>query len=120
MTVGHIYVIDTALARPPKEKITVCICTSDNLFFWINTKPARHGDGQLPLSKGEHFYLTHDCFLDCSRVTSFPPDELNAAKHIGPISREMAQRVIKLLVDSPPKTLPKRYADLAIQNLSAL
>jgi hypothetical protein len=120
VTVGHIYVIDTALARPPKEKITVCICTADYLFFWINTKPARHGDGQLPLSKGEHFYLTHDCYLDCSRVTSFPPDELDAAKPIGPISKEMARRIINLLTNDPPKTLPKRYADRAIANLACI
>ncbi len=120
MSVGHIYVIDTVLARPPKEKITLCICAKDNLFFWINTKPAYHGDGQFPLTKNDHHYLTHDCFLDCSRATTFPPNELNSAKHIGLISSELAGRIIAFLENTPPKTLAKRYADLAIANLGQI
>lgn len=120
MSVGHIYVIDTSLARPPKEKITLCICAADGFFFWINTKPAMHGHGQFQLTKADHHYLTHDCYLDCSRATTFPPSELADAKHIGPISSELAGRIVTFLKDDPPKVLPQRYIDLAIGNLSKL
>jgi hypothetical protein len=117
VSVGHIYVIDTSLAKPQKEKITLCICAADNLFFWINTKAARHGDGQMPLGKDDHYYLTHDCFLDCSRVTTFPPSELANAKHIGEISKEFASRIVDFLKVNPPRVLSKRYIDLAISKL---
>jgi hypothetical protein len=118
--VGHVYVVHTALARPPKDKITVCICAAENLFFWINTKPQRHGLGQFPLAAVDHGTLAHDCFLDCSRVTTFPPYELSRAQARGPISRELAGRLIAFLTDNPPKTLPSRYLKLAIENLSAV
>ncbi len=118
MSAGHIYVIDTALARPPKEKITLCICAADNLFFWINTKPPRQADGAFPLAGDDHHYLTHNCYLDLSRVTTFPQSELDSAKHIGPISDDLACRVVKFLLETPPKTLAGRYIKIAIANLS--
>jgi hypothetical protein len=51
---GHVYVIYTALARPPKDKLTVCVCATESLFFWINTNPRRHGVGQLALTAADH------------------------------------------------------------------
>lgn len=109
MNVGHVYVVHTTLARPPKDKLAVCICASEFLFFWINTKARSDGIGQLQLEAGDHAALNHKCYLDCSRVTTFPPVELRAAHHRGPISAALAERIIQSLTDFPPKTLAPRY-----------
>ena len=50
MNVGRVYVVRTTLSRPPKDKLTICICSSEDLFFWINTDPRSHGVGQLQLA----------------------------------------------------------------------
>jgi hypothetical protein len=120
VTNGHVYLVHTALTRPPKDKLTICICAAESLFFWINTEPRHHGIGQLPLEAGEHSALSHGCHLDCSRVTTFPPHELKAAQARGAISQKLATRIVGLLREAPPKTLPPRHLDLAIENLSAL
>lgn len=120
MIAGDVYVIYTALANPPKDKLTVCICATENLFFWINTNPRRHGVGQFPLVAADHGALTHDCFLDCSRVTTFSQHELHGAQHRGSISVGLAQRIVEFLENHPPKTLAPRFLKLAIDNLSPL
>jgi len=101
---GHVYIIRTTLARPPKDKITICVCAAENLFFWINSKPQRHGVGQIELTATDHSALTHDCFLDCSRVTTFSQREMNAAQHRGCISAALAERIVLALEGNPPKT----------------
>jgi hypothetical protein len=115
---GHVYIVRTTLTNPPKDKLTICICGSESLFFWINTEARRHGIGQLPLKSHDHDALSRDCYLDCSRVTTFLRHELKAAKHRGPISRELAARIVEFLMNAPPKTLPPRHLKLAIDNLS--
>ena len=121
MNVGHVYVVLTTLSRPPKDKITLCICAASNLFFWINTRPRPHGIGQVALRADDHRQaLTHDCYLDCSRVTTFLPDELEAARHRGAISPALAARIVETLSREPPKTLAPRHLKLAIANLSSL
>ncbi len=120
MIVGDVYVVYTALARPPKDKLSICICASDNLFFWINTKAQRHGVGQFPLFAADHAALTHGCFLDCSRVTTFLPGELGSAQHRGPIGVDLAKRIVEFLENKPPKTLPPSQVRLVVENLSAL
>jgi hypothetical protein len=116
--VGHVYVVHTALARPPKDKITICICAIDNLFFWINTNPQKHGIGQITLAAKHHGALAHSCFLDCSRVTTFPEHELGTAIDRGAISADLATRIVEELEKAPPKTLPPRFLRLAINNLA--
>jgi hypothetical protein len=118
--VGHVYVVHTALARPPKDKITICICATDNLFFWVNTKAQKHGIGQITLDAKDHSALAHGCFLDCSRVTTFPEHELGAAKDRGAISADLARHIVGELEKAPPKTLPPRFLRLAIDNLALL
>lgn len=120
MIAGHVYVIYTVLARPPKDKLTICICATENLFFWINTNSQRHGVGQLPLVAADHGALTHDCFLDCSRVTTFSQHELDDAQNRGTISAALAKRIVESLENEPPKTLPPRFLKLAIDNLAPL
>lgn len=120
MILGSIYVVNTALARPAKDKITLCICAADNLFFWINTKPQVHGIGQFQLIAADHKALTHDSFLDCSRLTTFPAHELNAAQNRGVISSHLAKAIVEFLSHNPPKTLPPTHVQLAIKNLGSL
>lgn len=65
MTVGDFAVIYTTLARPPKVKLTICICTAPALFLWINTEARHHGVAQMPLAANDYpEALKHDCFLD--------------------------------------------------------
>jgi len=120
VNVGHVYIVNTTLARPTKDKITICICAADDLFFWINTDARPHGVGQFPLAASDHSALTRDCHLDCSRATTFLPNELREAGHRGPISSDLAARIVKYLTDHPPKTLTPRYLKIAIENLTAL
>lgn len=120
MIAGHVYVVFTALARPPKDKLTVCVCAADNLFFWINTNPRHNGIGQFPLAATDHAALAHACFLDCSRITTFSPMELSSAQHRGAISADLARRIVEFLKNTPPKTLPPCHVKLAVDNLSAL
>ncbi len=119
---GNVYVIHTALTKPdPKDKITICVCGTENLFFWINTDSRPHGIGQFALAASDHARaLTHDCHLDCSRVTTFPANELRDARDRDPISSDLATRIVRYFTDHPPKTLPPRHLKLAIANLSAL
>jgi hypothetical protein len=118
--VGHVYVVNTTLARPTKDKLTICICADDDLFFWINTDARPHGIGQFALEAGDHAALTHSCHLDCSRATTFLPNELQTAQHRGAISSDLAARIVQYLKGHPPKTLTPRYLKLAIDNLTAL
>lgn len=117
--VGHVYVVRTVLTKPPKNKITICVCAAENLFLWINTKPRQHGVGQFALTARDHAALTRDCYLDCSRVTTFAA-ELASAVHRGPISKVLAARIVEFLKKTPPKTLPGKHLNLIITNLSKL
>jgi hypothetical protein len=120
VNVGHVYVVNTTLARPTKDKITICICAADNLFFWVNTNARAHGVGQFFLQAVDHDALTHACYLDCSRATTFLPNELRNAKHRGAVSSELAARIVQYLKETPPRTLTPRYLKLAIANLKML
>ena len=117
--VGHVYIVYAVIAKPPKDKITICVCAAENLFLWINTKPRRDAVGQFALTAMDHAALTHDCYLDCSRVTTFAA-ELASALHRGPISKALAARIVEFVEKKPPKTLPGRYLKLIITNLSKL
>jgi hypothetical protein len=117
--VGHVYVVHTVLAKPPKEKITICVCAAESLFLWINTEARTHNVGQFALTAMDHAALTHVCYLDCSRVTTFA-GELDSALHRGPMAKELAARIVAFLERTPPKTLPPRYRNLIITNLSKL
>jgi hypothetical protein len=117
--VGHVYIVYTVLAKPPKNKIVICVCATGNLFLWINTKPSSHEVGQFALTATDHTALTHDCFLDCSRVTTFT-GELDFALPRGPISKALAARVVEFLEEAPPKTLPGKHLKLIMTNLSKL
>lgn len=117
---GHVYIVRTTLTKPPKDKIVVCICAADNLFFWINTMPRAHGVGQLKLQPSDHAALSRECYLDTSRATTFIAPELQGAQSRGLISKGLATRIVDYLANSPPKTLAPRHLQVAITNLSAI
>jgi hypothetical protein len=116
VNVGGVYVVYTALSRPPKDKIVICVGDGPPLFFWINTEPRFHGIGQMPLAATDHSALTRDCFLDCSRVTTFPVYELRAAQQRDPVSTTLADAIADFLDENEPATLPaaQRVAICAI------
>jgi len=120
--VGHVYIVNTILSRPKKDKITLCVCAADNLFMWLNTEPRARGVGQFKLQSDDHTALSHDCYLDCSRVTTFPQSELNNSIERDVISPQLAKRIVSFLEDpsTSPKTLHKLHIDLIIKNLGAL
>lgn len=122
MKIGHVYIVNTVLAKPKKDKITLCICTDDNLFLWINSEKRYHNIGQFELKKEDHGALTHDCYMDCSRLTTFPPAELTASLERGCITNDLAQRIIQFLSDpdTAPSTLVQAQIDRIINNLSTL
>ena len=123
---GNVYVIRTTLARAPKhtpeqtskDKIVLCVCAGDKLFFWFNTNQAHHGVGQLSVKREHAPGLTYDCFLDLSRLTTFPPAELANAKDRGPASRELIENAVSAL-SGGVRTLTGRQISLAISSLSA-
>lgn len=120
MNLGHLYVVFTTLTRPPKDKLAICICPSSNLFIWINSDPRHHGVAQMPLAATDHDALTKACYLDCSRVTTFLPGELAAAKDRGLISPALAASIVGFITQNKPKTLPQVQFDLIVGNLSTL
>lgn len=117
--IGNVYVVRTVLSNPPKDKITICVCTADNLFLWINTE-ARQRDGQMLLTAADHSSLDRDCYLDCSRLTMFTAADLSGARDRGPITPDLAERIVEFLKVSPPRTLPGNQLNLIIANLSSL
>ena len=120
MNVGHLYVVNTTLTRPPKDKLVICVCPASKLFIWINTLPRQHGVAQLQLAAVDHGALTHECYLDCSRVTTFLKHELDAALDRGRISPALAQRIVAFVQAENPKTLTPAQLSLIGTNLGAL
>lgn len=117
MNAGEIYVVRTNLTNPPKDKIVLCICGQADLFFWFNTDPRRHGIGQMAFSGTEHGALSRACYLDCSRVTTFSPQELAAAQARGPVTQAVGAAIKAFLNATPPRTLPQTHLALALVNL---
>ena len=123
---GNVYVVRTTLARAPKhkpeqaskDKIVLCISANDKFFFWFNTSQAHHGIGQLPVQPTQAPGLVHDCFLDLSRLTTFPPAELANAKDCGTASRELLIKVISTLNEGI-RTLTQRQINSAVSSLFA-
>lgn len=100
MNVGDVLRVHTTLANPPKTKIVMYVGRHANhdLFLWFNTEP-RKRPAQMSVSPREAPVITRDCFLDCSRVTTFPPRELKQAEHQGCASAAFLQRVAQMIED---------------------
>lgn len=115
--IKHVCVYFCRWIKNPHDKIALCICDKKNFFFWFNSEAAFHGQGQLPISAGEHGAITKDCFLDLSGVKGISETELASAKDRGPISDALSARIIQMLKD-PIDTLSEVHKTLALTNLA--
>ena len=113
---GHVYRIGTRMVDPPKTKIVVCV--GDWFFIWFNSEP-RQRPGQMPVSVAEAPGITKDCYLDCGRVTTFPPRELADAEDQGACTRDFLLRIIDE-VENRGRTLVSLHRSTVIRNLQEL
>lgn len=100
----------------PKNKIVVCVEASKPLFVWFNSNAALHGQGQLACSPADHPALSHHCFLDLSRVTTFLPNEVQAAQPRALLSPQLMARICDM-VRAGIDVLPERYAKAILDGL---
>ncbi|NJL06907.1 MAG: hypothetical protein HC900_00560 [Methylacidiphilales bacterium] len=107
------------LTKPPKVKFALCVCITHGYFVWINTKVAPHGKDQLALAPGCHPLVTHDSFLDLSRVVVHSTAELEGAKEFPCISRDLRDLIVAA-IDAGLIVLPLRHATIIKTNLIVL
>ncbi len=117
--IGHVYIVDTILTKPPKAKFALCVCIDDGYFLWINSEARRHGNDQLPLAAGCHELIRHDCFLDLSRVVAHPTYELEEAREFPCISRELCRQIVTA-IEAGLRVMPARQAEIILRNLRSL
>lgn len=108
---GHIYIVDTVLTKPPKEKFAICICVNPDYFLWINSESRSHGQDQLPLKEGSHRLITHDSYLDLSRIVAHSAAELEDAREFERISQTFARQIVHA-IDAGLEVLPDRHAQM--------
>lgn len=113
---GYVYVIFCSWINPAHDKISLCISTEHNWFFWFNSDAKHHGIGQLPAPNGCHPAITKDCFLDLSGVKTFTPKDLATARDRGPLSNPFKVLVINTL-NAGVSLLPASHRDLALTAL---
>lgn len=116
---GHVYIVETVLTKPPKAKFAICVCVADGLFVWINTNAAPHGCDQIKISAGCHDLITHDSHIDLSRVVKHPDWELDTAKEFPCISRALCENILSS-IDHGLEMMPQRHAKVIRDNLQAL
>lgn len=93
---GRVYLVPTRTLAS-HDKIVIC-CIEPDRFIWINSAPnQRRPEAQVPIGENEHSALTHDSFIDLSRITTFLPSELEQAEPRDMISPVIAQRIIVAL-----------------------
>lgn len=116
---GHVYIVDTLLTKPPKEKYAVCVCVANGYFLWINSNPRPHNCDQLFLPAGIHELVKHDSYLDVSKVVCHPSFELNNAKEFARLSKECCEAIIEF-IDAGLEVMVPRHASLIRSNLITL
>jgi hypothetical protein len=113
---GHIYIVETVLTKPPKAKFALCVCLENGFFLWINSKPRPHGKDQMALDSGCHELVTKDCFLDLSRVVAHPNYELDDAREFPRIDAALASSIIEC-IDAGLFLMPKAHSAIVRGNL---
>ena len=95
MNVGDVLRVHTTLTKPPKHKIVLYVGhhAGADLFLWFNTNPRRERPAQMSVAPNEAPGITHNCFLDCGRVTTFTAYELERATRLGRASDLFLARV---------------------------
>lgn len=116
---GHVYIVQTVLTKPPKAKFAVCVCADNGFFVWINSAPKPHGKDQMALDKGCHELIVKACFLDLSRVVQHPGFELDDAKEFARISDDLAEEIM-LCIDAGLFVMPAAHAQIIRENMFKL
>lgn len=106
---GHVYIVRTALTKPPKAKFALCASVEHGFFLWINSNPKPHGKDQMALQAGCHELVVKDCFLDLSRVVQHPTFELDDAKEFDRITPDMASDILDC-IDAGLFLMPPNHA----------
>ncbi len=116
--VGHIYFIFCSFLPKPHEKISVCICGEEPLFFWISSDPHFHGIGQhlVPQAFAPNV-LGYDSWLDLSGPKTFTQKDLDRARDQGMISDDLRALIMAELAKGNSMLSPA-FAQLAISNLT--
>jgi len=116
---GHVYIVFTALTKPPKEKFALCVSQENEWFLWFNTLARPHGRDQMGVMAGCHQLIVHDSFLDLSRVVHHSAIELEAGKEFGCISAELAAS-IAAFIEHGIELMPQRHIDIVRASMTAL
>lgn len=118
--VGRVYIIETAIARPPKPKFAVCVCIDPReLFVWINTAAPHHGHDQIVLPSGCHELIRHDSHLDLSRIIAHPEWELEGAREFEQLPRQFAMAAVDA-IDAGLRVLSPVHAAIVRAGLATL
>lgn len=116
---GHIYIVFTALTKPPKEKYALCISEPNEWFVWFNTLARSHGRDQFQVASGVHELIVHDSFLDLSRVVFHSAAEIEAGKEFACISKSFRDEIVAF-VTAGLEVMPERQSQIVLANLTAL
>lgn len=117
--IGHVYIVDTVLTKPPKAKFAICVCVEDGYFVWINSEARQHGNDQLLLTAGCHPLIRHDSYLDLSRVVAHPTYELEDAREFPCISRDLCSQIVTA-IEAGLRVMPARQASTILENLRSM
>lgn len=117
--VGYVYIVNTVLTNPPKEKFAVCVCVEPDYFVWINSAPRHHGIDQLPLAAGCHSLVIRNSVLDLSRIVAHPPAELVTAREFDCLDKSLCQTIVDR-IEAGLRMMPARQAAIVLDNLRGL
>lgn len=110
------YVIHCSWIHPPHDKISLCISSEKNWFFWFNSDKKTHGIGQVVAPDGCHRAISKDCYLDLSGVKTFSPNDLKTAQERGALT-DPFKTVVRDTLKAGVKTLPASHRDLGLAAL---
>jgi hypothetical protein len=116
---GHIYVVKTVLAKTPKAKFALCVCSASGYFVWINTLASPHGKDQLQLPAGCHELIRHDSHLDLSRIVKHPDREVATAQEFPCISKALCGAILNRIEEGLVVLTAKQIA-VVLENLKNL
>lgn len=124
MSIGKVYRVFTNLTKPsPKEKIILRVSDTECLYIWFNSKPQLDINenikiGQIPVVANAHEALSHDSYLDASRLIYHEQSEV--VREYSIISSHLATHIVSYLSETPPKTLTPQQIKMIVTNLSTL
>jgi len=119
LKLGHVYIIETVLTKPPKAKFAICVSVGDGFFVWINSRARAEGHDQLPIAAGCHSLIRHESHIDLSRIVCHQPYELANAQEFEMISRDLRDAIVNKIGDGL-MLLPPVHSRLIAENLRSL